>query len=278
METLNLLFSIDDHFVEQFKVTLYSVYQTSSCKNITVYILQKRPLKKNKMIKHFCLLLGIDYVPVVIGEEDFKDAPVSSRYPEAIYYRLLAQEYLPQNLEKMLYLDADILCLNDVMPLYRLDIADMLYAAASHVADKSITDLVNKLRLNNFEAESYFNSGVLLMNLETCRHKIKRQDIMEYITKKAGTLLLPDQDILNALYGTQIKQIPDQVYNYDTRYDMLYFARSWGEWNLDWVIKNTVFLHFCGRDKPWRSDYSGRYAALYKYYQHQTALLDKRDK
>ena len=47
-----------------------------------------------------------------------------------------------------------------------MDMKNYIYAAASHVSDKSITDIVNKLRLNNFEAEGYFNSGVLLMNLE----------------------------------------------------------------------------------------------------------------
>ena len=39
-----------------------------------------------------------------------------------------------------------------------------------------------------------------------------------------------------------------------------------GEWDLDWVIKNTVVLHFCGRDKPWDEDYIGRFAGLYKHY------------
>ena len=38
----------------------------------------------------------------------FKQAPVSDRYPESIYYRLLAQNYLPKDLDKVLYLDADI--------------------------------------------------------------------------------------------------------------------------------------------------------------------------
>ena len=45
--------------------------------------------------------------------------------------------------------------------------------------------------------------------------------------------------------------------------------------DLDWVIENTVFLHFCGKDKPWRKDYKGRYAALYKHYQHRVKILEK---
>ena len=58
--------------------------------------------------------------------------PVSDRYPESIYYRLLAQNYLPKDLDKVLYLDADILCINDLQPLYELPLEDHLYAAANH--------------------------------------------------------------------------------------------------------------------------------------------------
>ncbi|MCB5018427.1 glycosyltransferase family 8 protein [Streptococcus mutans] len=273
--SINLLFSIDNRFVEQFKVTLYSLYQNISNKNLKIYMLQKELLADHKAIERFCYQLGLSYEPIIIGEEDFKDAPVSDRYPETIYYRLLAQDYLPKNLDKILYLDADILCLNDIAPLYQMDMKNYIYAAASHVSDKSITDIVNKLRLNNFEAEGYFNSGVLLMNLEQCRQKIKLQDIMNYISRKGNTLLLPDQDVLNALYGTKTHLIPDEIYNYDARYNIIYFTRSLGEWDLDWVIENTVFLHFCGKDKPWRKDYKGRYAALYKHYQHRVKILEK---
>lgn len=39
--SINLLFSIDNRFVEQFKITLYSLYQNTSNKNLKIYMLQK---------------------------------------------------------------------------------------------------------------------------------------------------------------------------------------------------------------------------------------------
>lgn len=119
----------------------------------------------------------------MIGEKSFEDAPTTNRYPETIYYRLLAHEYLPQDLDKILYVDADILCLNDMVALYEMDLEDKLYAAASHTSDGNISNLVNKLRLRNFEAESYFNSGVLLMNLEAIRQSVFRKDILITLRK-----------------------------------------------------------------------------------------------
>ena len=112
------------------------------------------------------------------------------------------------------------------------------------------------------------------MNLTAIRQKVKRDAILDDITQNRFNLFLPDQDVLNALYGHLTLQIPDELYNYDVRYNVLYYARNKGEWDLDWVIKHTVFLHFCGRDKHWRKDYHGRYTALYKHVQHCCRKVD----
>ena len=138
MKKMNLLFAIDDGYVQQFMVTLYSIHQNSSNKQFSVYVLQNTELAQNEAIETFCHKLGLDYHPVVIGEKSFEDAPTTNRYPETIYYRLLAHEYLPQDLDKILYVDADILCLNDMVALYEMDLEDKLYAAASHTSDGNI--------------------------------------------------------------------------------------------------------------------------------------------
>ena len=269
-QAINLLYSIDDGYVDQFKTTLYSIVKNASRKDFRVYILQKPLLKRHEEIVQFCQKLGISYKPVVIEEKAFDMAPTTDRYPETIYYRLLAHEYLPEELDKILYMDADILCINDLVPLYEMNLGDKLYAAASHTEDSDITDAINRLRLGNYESKSYFNSGVLLMNLTAIRRVVKREDIMAYISEKSNRLFLPDQDVLTALYGHEIELIPDEIYNYDTRYFLLYAAKSRAEHGLDWVMAHTVFLHFCGRDKPWKKAYLGKFGSLYKHYWHLT--------
>lgn len=266
METINLLFVIDDGYVEQLKVTLYSIRQALGEQAVGVYLMQKELLEKHQELADFCQKLDFDYHSVLVGEEVFKDAPTTDRYPDTIYYRLLAQEFLPQDLGRILYLDADILCLNDFTDFYLMEMGTALYAAASHNADGDILDFVNKFRLQNFEMESsYFNTGVLLMNLEAIRSTVERQAILDYIVKNRNLLILPDQDVLNGLYADRVLAVPDEIYNYDARYSMLYQARSGNQWDLDWVITHTVFLHFAGRDKPWKPSYRSRYAGLYKY-------------
>jgi len=269
---MNLLFAIDDNVTQQLMTTLYSIKQNSTIEKYSVYVIQDQKLQKNDEIKSFCQKLGMHYHPVIIDDDQFDDAPTTDRYPKTIYYRLLAYKYLPKNVKRILYLDIDILVINDLKPLYTIDLKNYWYAAASHTS-LDMTDNLNKLRLGNYEAEGYFNSGIMLMDLEAIRENVKAEDIFNYINKMGAALLLPDQDILNGLYGQNIMKIPDELYNYDARMNPFYYAKSNGEWDIDWVINHTVILHFCGRDKPWRPEYKERFSGLYKHYQRKAGLL-----
>ena len=274
---MNLLFVIDDAYVEQFKVVLFSIAQQMPRQDFQVFVMQKRLLEQDAAIKQYVEKLGMVYHPIVVGEEAFAHAPTTDRYPDTIYYRLLAHEFLPAEVDKILYLDADLICLNDFRELYDMEMGEQLYAAASHNEDGLLLDYVNKLRLNNFEMDSsYFNTGILLMNLKAIRPYVKRKDILDFIEKNRNRLMLPDQDVLNGLYADRVMAIPDEIYNYDARYSLIYQAKSQGKWDLNWVIDHTVFLHFAGRDKPWKSNYRGRYSGLYKFIDRLTRKFEER--
>ena len=268
---------IDDAYVEQFKVVLFSIAQQMPRQDFQVYVMQKILLEKDAEIGHFVEKLGMVYHPIVVGEEAFAHAPTTDRYPDTIYYRLLAHEFLPAEVDKILYLDADLICLNDFRDLYEMEMGNQLYAAASHNEDGRLLDYVNKLRLKNFEMDSsYFNTGILLMNMEAIRHHVKRQAILDFIAKNRNWLILPDQDVLNGLYADRVMAIPDEIYNYDARYSLIYQTKSQGKWDLNWVIDHTVFLHFAGRDKPWKSNYRGRYSGLYKFIASLTRKFEEK--
>ena len=274
---MNLLFVIDDAYVEQFKVVLFSIAQQMPQQDFQVFVMQKRLLEQDAAIKQYVEKLEMVYHPVVVGEEAFAHAPTTDRYPDTIYYRLLAHEFLLAEVDKILYLDADLICLNDFRELYDMEMGEQLYAAASHNEDGLLLDYVNKLRLNNFEMDSsYFNTGILLMNLKAIRPYVKRKDILDFIEKNRNRLMLPDQDVLNGLYADRVMAIPDEIYNYDARYSLIYQAKSQGKWDLNWVIDHTVFLHFAGRDKPWKSNYRGRYSGLYKFIDRLTRKFEER--
>lgn len=274
---MNLLFSINDKFVDQLATVLLSIKLNSKPCDIDIYVIQEEKLERTDELVAICERLNIIYHPIIVNKDLFANAPTTDRYPTIIYYRLLAHEMLPTDLHKVLYLDADILVINDITTLYNLDIKDYLYASAIHTSITNTTEVINKMRLQNFDAKGYYNSGVMLMNLDLVRQKVKDQDIFDYI--RTHTLLLPDQDVLNALYGKDIKEIPDQIYNFDVRKYRIYEAISSGEWTIDWVIKNTAILHYCGRDKPWYpTTNKGRLTPLYKNYFRLTQKMIENSK
>ena len=84
-------------------------------------------------------------------------------YSKEMYYRLLAFKFLPPEMDKILYLDPDLIVINPLRGLYDTDIDDYLFAAAFH--DRVSVKEVNKLRLMPYEIAAYYNTGVMLMNL-----------------------------------------------------------------------------------------------------------------
>lgn len=269
---MNLLFSINDRFYQQLMTVLYSIYLNSHYPDVNVYVIVNTDFHYAKELQQACQRLGMDFHLVKVPEDDFADAPVTDRYPKTIYNRLLAHLYLPKSVHRILYLDADLLCINDLTPLYNVDLSGYMYASAIHTNLTNATDVINKIRLQNFDADGYYNSGVLLMNLAEIRQRVHPQDISHYI--RQHVLLLPDQDVLNALYGRYIRSVPDELYNFDARNLRIYETISMGKCTLDWVMNHTVLLHYCGRQKPWlTSTNHGKFTALYKNYFRMTQKL-----
>lgn len=273
---MNLLFSIDNHYFKQLLTTLLSIHvNTDADQIIDVYVIFDDQFSYEKELAKAIAFLKMNFHPIRIKKEAFSDAPTTDRYPTTVYYRLIAYKYLPEDLNRILYLDADILCINDLKRLYNIDLKGYMYASAIHTNLTGVTEVINKIRLQNFDSAGYFNSGVLLMNLHEIRKRTKPSEIYDFMQKHI--LLLPDQDVLNGLYGKYTKPVPDQLYNFDTRNLRIYETISFLEWNLDWVMKNTVLLHYCGRDKPWlASTERGKFTALYKnYFQITNRLLNR---
>lgn len=111
------------------------------------------------------------------------------------------------------------------------------------------------------------------MDLAQCRREIVPSDIFKYVAQHASTLLLPDQDVLNALYGSRIMPIEDVLWNYDARNYHEYLLTSLNKANVNWVMANTTVLHFCGRAKPWKPHYRHRFGVLYRHYMHLADLI-----
>jgi len=245
---------------------LKSLFLNNPGEKFTIYLMHSSLTDDElKDLEYFISVHGHELQIIYLADHYFENAPVILHYTKEMYYRLLAFKFLPRTLERILYLDPDTLIINPIRELYELDMEGYLYAAAYH--DLISVKQVNKIRLKPYEIKAYYNSGVLLMNLKLQREVIKEEDIFNFVEKNRAKLIMPDQDIINALYSKSIKTIDEKLYNYDARYYNYYKLRTDGKWDMDRVINNTVILHFCGRRKPWNKNYSGKFHSLYKHYE-----------
>lgn len=264
---MNILVTVDSNYLNPLKVMLKSLFINNPGESFTIYLIHSS-LRRRELTDLEEYISNEDNRLEVIEIDDnyFADAPTLLHYSKAMYYRLLAYELLPDDLDRILYLDPDILVINPIRELYETDLEGYLYAAAYH--DLLFIKEVNKVRLNHFEMDAYYNSGVLLMNLELQRKTIDKNTIFSFVKENQSKLILPDQDVLNVLFSKQIKTLDEKLYNYDVRYYHYYKMKNDGTWDLDFIFKNTVILHFCGKKKPWKKNYRGKFHSLYKQYEY----------
>ena len=262
---IRLLVTLDQNYLPQLHVLLTSVAVNNPSESLEIYLMHRGiPAQELDKVDKQCRSIGYTLFSIEVDTMLFDGAPVTKRYPHEMYYRLLAPHLLPAHLDRILYLDPDILVINSLRPLWEMDLHGNLFAAASHTGMTDIANSVNRLRLGT--DGDYYNSGVLLIDLKAGRNEIVPQEVFTFSAEHKTNLLLPDQDILNAMYGKRILPLDDAVWNYDARNYNSYLLRSSGKADTDWVISNTAILHFCGRAKPWNPSYPYRFGILYKHY------------
>ncbi len=271
---MELLVTVDKNYIPPLQVMLTSLHMNNPGEDVELYLLHSKLQEKElEPLEKQCGRLGYKFFPVKIEDSWFSQAPVTKQYPREMYYRLLAPCFLPQKLHRILYLDPDILVINSLKPLWETDMKGRLFAAAAHTGKTNLANNINQVRLGT--THKYFNSGVLLINLDQGRKEILPEEIFRYAGEHAKELLLPDQDILNAVFGSRTLELDDYLWNYDARNYSTYLLRSGGVCDMDWVMGNTGILHFCGKTKPWQAGYMHRFGILYKHYMQINRRLDQ---
>lgn len=256
--TMNILVTLDKNYIPYLNVMLYSLKKHHSDCVLKVYILHSSLTERDVSSTREIIgnLTLIDATSISLD-----NAPTTSRYPREIYYRIFASRFLPENIDKVLYLDPDIIVNGRVDNLYNMDLSDYYFAAASHTG--SFVRAINGIRLDMEEKAPYINSGVMLMNLTKLRAEQNYEDVFAFIDKYKNMLVLPDQDIISSLYGTKIYALDTFRYNMTEKLFLLHspFEKSL---NIDWIRENTSIIHYCGRNKPWKDNYKGYLDVFYR--------------
>lgn len=259
---MNILLAFNSNYFLPALVMVNSLLKNNTwCPEIVFYIMYLD--LKEEEIHRFC-----DFVSrwgnaraefIRVPEDAFQNAPLHLKWvSRETYYRLLAQQMLPQDVKRLLYLDIDVIIRGSLEEFYNQDMdGNLLVACCSHKSFKPDAHTLRQLTLP--EDTIYFNAGVLLYDLEGQRREIDPAIYREYPVLFYKQLRFGDQDVLNAVFYGMTKLANYRVYN---MFDF-YVAR---QRDVDRVYNNTVIFHFNGKGKPWTEQYWGRMAWLFWEY------------
>ena len=264
-QEIPIFFSSDDNYVPYLTVAIQSLKEHSGKENsYRIIILTSCMNEKNKkeLKKLETKNIKIDYEDVSksLAKID-KELNLRLRdyYSTAIFYRLFIPNLFPYY-EKAIYLDADMVILDDVAKLFEMEMNDNLLIATTDmvVNESKAFREYSKVALG-LEPEKYINSGMLVMNLREMRKEKIEQKFIYLLLKYNMEVIAPDQDYLNLLCKDRIKYIEE---NWDKMPD----------YGKDYEEKDLHIIHYNMMRKPWHykevpySNVFWKYAEKTNYY------------
>lgn len=195
----------------------------------------------------------------------------------AAYLRLMMPQILDADIKRVLYLDCDMVCLKDIRPLFNLDLQGKTmgvvpdcYVPGFRQKYRALNILRSSIKLNSSADELYFNSGMLLVDMDKWRSQNITERCLHVLQRyKVG---MPDQDALNIVLQGQVKFLPLNC-NYLIAYAL---HTPWDLQNLNQnlqskssqlksltlpfienpQIEDVMLLHFAAKPKPWHGRFS----------------------
>jgi len=168
-------------------------------------------------------------------------------YSVSIYFRLFIPSMFPQY-KKAIYLDGDVIINVDIAKLYNVDLGLNLVAAVLDeviYSSEDFTYYANEAL--DISEKQYFNSGVLVMNLEKFRKIDMENDFYNWVNSHNFGAVAPDQDYLNIKCKNNVK----------------YLARGWNKMPMGKALKDSelYLIHYNMFMKPWKY-----YDVMYENY------------
>lgn len=156
-------------------------------------------------------------------------------------------ELFPE-LDRILYLDCDTLVGGDISELFSCDISGC-YAAAVKDMKAELSAPTQLSRIKAGHKTGYFNSGVMLLDLELLRRDRMNERLLQQ--RLDGTNFFMDQDAFNFCFGGRVKYLPFGC-NYMTSVIGAFSDEEIKEfYNCDIAAENALVLHLCSKYKPW---------------------------
>lgn len=305
---MNIMIVTNSAYLEPTYIMLYSLFVNHEEESIDVY-LPYEDLSDVELAElgTFCKSFsGKQLHPLYVGTKFKENVESRNGINVETYYRILGIDLLPEELERILYLDVDMVITGSLRQLYATDLTNKAFAVCEDIFG-IINGFheANKKRIGIPDGYSYFNAGVMLLHLDYLRETGAAKQMLHNIYENYERYEYNDQDVMNEMYYDKLAFVGWDEYNcppawYYLNKDAMAagklefagysaiekltqneeeFVRKYQNVTKQ-IYENAKIVHYLADTKPWRD--TRKAARIYDifdqaYYQYAAALKEYRD-
>ncbi len=248
---MNIVCATDNNYVKYCGIMLASLFENNSFEHHTVHLLTEGLSADNRrVLEEFVCSFNAHFCYYELDSSFVSSCPIkeTDHLTIATYYRLFITDILPTNIDKVLYLDCDIIINRSIQELWNTNLSGYAIAAVEELG-ASAEDVYE--RLNYDKKYGYFNAGVLLINLAFWREHRMTSLFCNYININRSRLKAHDQDVLNALLHDKCLLLPCKWNVEEAFYHYLFMKRVKQNRELRYALRYPSVLHYTWKPKPW---------------------------
>ena len=271
-KNINVVLASDDNYAQHVAVVATSILDnTMVASKLRFFILNDNiSEKKISLIKKTVEKFEAKIEFIDIGNDKLKNIYLSGHVSRAAYFRLMIADLVPEDVKKIIYLDVDLLLCEDIINLWNIDIGRLPVGAVLDygIITSSRMGKEKKVVIALTDSYRYFNSGVLIINVEEWRLNDYGNKILTF----AKTEKLPhhDQDALNKIFMNNWYEIPLRWNVIPPVFYLFSKILVHSKFRNEAILakKRPAIIHYAGRYKPWEfKNYQGFNDYYYKYLQ-----------
>lgn len=261
-EKIHIFSCIDNNYAQHLAVLLRSIFHTNPYNEIVFYVIYNKLDNKNiQRLENVAKKSNIKILFLYIEESILDNITLHYHYEKTIFYKFICHAKLVKYTDRIIYIDSDCLVLGSLSDLWKIDLEKSYFAATpDHLNFKH--DRHTELGFAN--SKSYFNVGVLLIDIKKWVESDNTKKIIEFAEKNSKKLIYAEQDAANYVLRGNYKRL-GHIYNYSTIHAPNFMTTKKIE-----KLENIVIYHFAGVSKPWNFDSTNSMKSKYWKYLKET--------
>lgn len=268
-DQMNIVIVADDNYIQHAGVMLTSLFESNRKHNFRIFLLtdsisRDNTIRLQRLTSAYGHRLEI-HIPdneLTSERRDIIDSLNSSSWNKMIYYKLYMPDILPKNIKRCLFLDVDMVVVDDIESLYHTDLGDNAIIAA---VEDVVSCISRKDALGIEDSQPYINSGVMVCDINRWREKNKNNSLYNFIARYSD-IIINEQDVFAKFFNGRISLLPIRWNMVGCNYLRKKFVFPKYYTELSEARKHPAIHHFCTLIQPWYADSPHPYRHLYVRY------------